>query len=562
MTTPTGAVTTVVVEPVTDVPHDLDLWPGAVWVGQIEQDTLTVDALDLVDGRRFTTARLLIRRSGTPVGFLEVPIVDGLVDTTDLRDRAHALPAVPATAPAAPAPAISVVICTRDRPDHLRTMLASLDVLDYPEFEVVVVDNNPPSGLTAAVVDEHVGVPVRVVDAPGQGLSVARNTGLRAAAHPIVAFTDDDVVVDAHWLTNIAAGFARDPRVACVCGMVPTSELLTPAQSYFDRRVGWAQHWAPATYDLREQLDDDLFPLHVSQFGTGANFAVRRDVAMQLGGFDEALGAGAPTGSGEDMDMFVRVLLSDHVLVREPSALIWHSHRRTAGELDAQLYNYAVGLTALMWKLVLRPRTALLVMRRVPAGFRHMRSVIVVDDAAARTADPALDHVTDREREGFLRGPWALMRARWAGRIAAPLKTPATALGRRLDIRHQTMWGDPPGPVVQAQMTSIAFVFGVLGLLGALPALPGAIRAVATLALVLLGPGALILSFYPRLPGYARAALIPVTGVAITILAVNLPLLLGVYRPTATMLVLAGVTAAGALLRRFWLSERAGRVAT
>lgn len=521
-----GSVMTVI-RPITELPAHLEPWSGAVWVSEIEIGEFVSGDLELVGGEQYTQARLLIRSSGIPLGFVQAPISNGYVDGAEVRDLGAKLPPVPAPPTRVVWPQISVVICTRDRPEHLRAMLRSLDVLDYPSFEVIVVDNNPSSGLTAGVVHEHVGVPVRLVDAPRQGLSVARNVGLRNADYDLVAYTDDDVVVDKDWLTRIAEGFGRDDRVACVCGMVPTSELLTPAQSYFDARVGWAERWSPETYSLDERLADPLFPLRVSEFGTGANFAVRRDVVLGIGGFDEALGAGAPAGSGEDMDMFVRVLLSDHLLVREPSALVWHSHRRTAPELEQQMFNYAVGLSAFMSKLMQQPRTGIMVLRRLPAGMRHFRDITVVDDPSARVADPGLADVTARERRGILRGPWELVRGRLSGRAAAPL-TPRSA---------------------QSGLPLIAFVFAVLGALGAIGWLPSPVRAVAVLLFVLLAPGALICAYCRALPVLVTRALVPVAGLATTILAVGVPLLAGFYKPPTTLLIMAGVTAAGAGVR-------------
>ncbi|PRC62799.1 glycosyl transferase family 2, partial [Mycobacterium sp. ITM-2017-0098] len=67
---------------------------------------------------------------------------------------------------------------------------------------------------------------------PRPGLSRARNTGLSAATGEVVAFTDDDVVVDRHWLSAIARGFSRGPAVSCVSGIVAAAELRTPAQAY------------------------------------------------------------------------------------------------------------------------------------------------------------------------------------------------------------------------------------------------------------------------------------------------------------------------------------------
>ena len=95
-------------------------------------------------------------------------------------------------------PMISVVVCTRNRPQSLLATLRSLTAMSYRPFEVVVVDNAPSSEATReAVLAEYGGDPrVRYVREPRPGLSCARNRGIEEAAADIVAFTDDDVIVD------------------------------------------------------------------------------------------------------------------------------------------------------------------------------------------------------------------------------------------------------------------------------------------------------------------------------------------------------------------------------
>ena len=175
-------------------------WDGAVWIGDIdlEQDLPESLVLDGSDG--YHRARLLIRRGPDPLGFVELDVVDGAVAADDARRAAMSLAQVPMPV-AVPEtdralPPITVVICTRDRVDHLQGALASVSALDYPDFEVVVVDNASPTDATQQYVLGLDDSRVRVVSEPTAGLSRARNTGLRAARHDIVAFTDDDVAVD------------------------------------------------------------------------------------------------------------------------------------------------------------------------------------------------------------------------------------------------------------------------------------------------------------------------------------------------------------------------------
>ena len=107
----------------------------------------------------------------------------------------------------------------------------------------------------------------------------------------------------------------------------------------------------PRVYDLRSGRDASaLYPYSAGIFGTGANFAVDRDLLMGLGGFDETLGAGTPAGGGEDLDAFVRVLRAHRSLVYEPSAVVWHRHRADPGAQRRQLFSYGTGLTPFLTK--------------------------------------------------------------------------------------------------------------------------------------------------------------------------------------------------------------------
>jgi len=402
-------------------------WPGALWVGQVEHDDLIPgEVIHLSDATGFGRARLLVRDSGRPRGFVEVPVQDGQIDADAVLLQADHFLKLPASVgrrhAAGAVPPISVVVCTRDRPDQLRDALGSLARLDYPDFEVLVVDNNPYVEATRAVVAEFAGaLPARVVNAPLPGLARARNVGVRAAQHDIVAFTDDDVLVDPNWLSGIARGFAAGEHVGCVTGMVASGELNSLPQWYFDRRVTWARNCNQAIFSIAAPPETDpLFPFRVGSFGTGANFALRRGLLYELGGFDEGLGAGSPTGGGEDIDMFVRVLRSGAELHYLPEALIWHRHRSDMASLTDQSRLYGRGLGAWLTKLVLHPSSLRMVLVRAWAGLRHLRSVN--DIPMQQEFETVLGSLGAVERRGVLTGPVALLRARLQGRAARPMR--------------------------------------------------------------------------------------------------------------------------------------------
>lgn len=366
-------------------------WPGATWITELDLAALSPAEFtaaaargELVcavrEARGYSRARVLIRDGLDPIAFVEAEITGGAV-RLPLPDR----PVRPAAEPAE-LPAVSVVLCTRERPDDLRGALASLLAMDYPDFEIVVVDNAPTTDGTALVVEDAGDPRVRRIVEPVPGLSSARNAGLRAAAHEIVAYTDDDVVADAGWLRGIARGFARSPEVACVCGTVPSGELRTLSQAYFDWRVSWGDRLTPRIFRLAEPPADlPLFPFQVAAYGTGANFAVRRAALEEIGVFDERLGAGTAARGGEDLDLFFRVLAGGRALAVEPAAIVWHRHRADNDALLQQARGYGVGLGAWLTKVVVTPdhrRLMLSVIRR------RLRAVGRVGAAYASVAAP------------------------------------------------------------------------------------------------------------------------------------------------------------------------------
>ncbi len=252
---------------------------------------------------------------------------------------------------------ISIVVCTRDRPDVLQECLRALVLVRYAPLEILVVDNAPTGDITKKVVSEFAEEDprIRYTCEPQPGLSRARNHGMAVAKFDLVAFTDDDVVVDPGWPAALAAGFAADPEAACMTGLVASRSLDTSAEFYFDSRYSWGESFAPRRYDLGPHRDRSaIYPYSAGIFGTGANFAVRRPEIDRLGGFDPLLGAGSPSRGGEDLDIFLRVILSGGRLCYLPAALVWHRHRASESALAEQVFDYGFGLGAYLAKRIMR----------------------------------------------------------------------------------------------------------------------------------------------------------------------------------------------------------------
>ena len=309
-------------------------------------------------------------------------------------------------------PFASVVVCTRNRPESVLVTLRSLLAMHYRPFEIVVIDNAPNSDATKdALLAAYAEDPrVRYVRELRPGLSCARNRGLAEAAGEIVAFTDDDVTVDPWWLNGIVRGFHAVPDVACVTGMAATAQLENAEQLYFHLREAWGAVCERRVFDLSENRDaSPLYPYSPGIFGAGANFAVSRTVMKEVGGFDEALGAGTVSGGGEDLEIFMRIILSGNRLVYEPAAIVSHYHRTDLAELTRQMRAYGTGNTAALAAIMLRvPRAR----RDVP--LRIVPGVLRIFTLNDRVKDnPTLPRgLMAKEVRGLLAGPWLYFKAR------------------------------------------------------------------------------------------------------------------------------------------------------
>jgi cellulose synthase/poly-beta-1,6-N-acetylglucosamine synthase-like glycosyltransferase len=229
---------------------------------------------------------------------------------------------------------VTVVVSSRDRPERLAAALAALRGALRPDDRALVVDSASTTPRTAEVA-QAAGFECVRVERPG--LSRARNAGVRAARTELMAFTDDDCTPARGWLERLSAPFA-DPTVGCVTGRVGAGGATGPGGSILERE-------APQTFaGLRDPYG----------IGHGANMAFRRAPLLELGLFDERLGAGSRLRSGEDADMFFRFLEAGWTAVYVPDALVTHEQWRDARALVKLRYGYGLGNGAYRMKIARR----------------------------------------------------------------------------------------------------------------------------------------------------------------------------------------------------------------
>ena len=265
---------------------------------------------------------------------------------------------------------VTIVVPTRNRTSMLRGCLGALQCVTHDPIEILVVDNGPADSSTRELVTALAGSDprIRYLYEPEPGVSRAGNRGMAEARFDIVAFMPDDALADPGWPSAIAAGFALDPETVCVTGLVASASLDSGSERYFDALYEWGRVSEPRRFDLAEHRDPSpLYPFRAWLFGTGANCGVRRSAVARVGGLDPLLGPGAPGRGGEDLDIFVRLVLAGGRICHLPSALIWHRHRADTQALGEQLFSYGFGLGAYLAKHAMN--------RNLPIGVLVLRAV-------------------------------------------------------------------------------------------------------------------------------------------------------------------------------------------
>lgn len=204
-----------------------------------------------------------------------------------------------------PWPRISVIVCTHNGARVIRDCLEGLLNVDYPNFEVIVV-NDGSTDNTAAIVREY---DVTLITTQKGGLSAARNRGLEAATGEIVAYLDDDAWPDPSWLTYLAATFVRTTH-AGVCG----PNLPPPGQGSIADCVAHSPG-GPIHVLLTDEEAEHI---------PGCNMAFRKDALEAIGGFDPQFRV-----AGDDVDVCWRLRERGWTLGYSPGAMVWHRRRNS-----------------------------------------------------------------------------------------------------------------------------------------------------------------------------------------------------------------------------------------
>jgi len=358
-------------------------------------------------------------RAAVEAGLVRHLADDGIGDPSDLPPDGRQHRCLQRLEPGPNAPRVSVIVPTHNRAGVLVDCLRSLQACTYPDFEVLVVDNGAEDSTTRSLVTQSFAddARIRYLEIPSPGASLARNAGARQATGDLLAFTDDDAVVDPLWLRALVAPFVADPTAVCVSGLTLPSDLSTPAQLDFEAYGGMALGYEAKVYHLAERPTEvRLYPYSAGIFGASNNVAFRKDDLLALGGFDEHLGPGTAAFGAEDLDLFLAAIRTGRRIVYEPSAVVRHAHRATYQDLYWQVFTYSAGFTAYLTKWAVRDRRVRReLLGRVPG---LLPSALLDRQRGPAATDGPEYPPTLRwlERAGYLYGPVAYARSRWRSR--------------------------------------------------------------------------------------------------------------------------------------------------
>lgn len=220
--------------------------------------------------------------------------------------------------PDAVLPAVSIVICTRNRSASLRRIFDAVASLDFSGIsgraELIIVDNGSTdeTKIVVAAFRNRAPLPVIYVYEGHPGLAAARNSGILQAAHQVILFTDDDCLPDRDWLLTAARLFSTG-LLQVIGGRV---ELYNPEHLDLSIKTSPVEDRLQGVGGLLGFVHD-------------ANLAIGRPVIDRIGWFDVRFGAGTPLKSAEDTEFIYRAFRAGLPVLYKPDLVVWHDHGRS-----------------------------------------------------------------------------------------------------------------------------------------------------------------------------------------------------------------------------------------
>ena len=225
---------------------------------------------------------------------------------------------------------ISIVIPTHNRKELLHRCLEAATQQDYPDYEVIVVDDGSTDGTGEMVRREFPQVRY-IRQEPNRGPAAARNQGIEVATGEIIAFTDDDCLIPVDFLSRLADGYRRYPKVAGVGGYQEAPDEVLHHNPF-------ARYEAYMTRQFYKAAPQEYLGGFECPAGGTNSMSYLKNVLLEVGGFDESF----PCAAGEDADLKWRIVEKGYQLLYIPVKVI-HLHPYSLRSFWSQQVRRGVG---------------------------------------------------------------------------------------------------------------------------------------------------------------------------------------------------------------------------
>lgn len=222
-----------------------------------------------------------------------------------------------------PSPNITLIICTYNRAEYLDDTLHSLlqQPVENIVTELLVVNNNSTDN-TPEVVAKHreqadpSAFRISYFEEAEQGLSFARNRGIKEAASEHIVFVDDDIRAEQHFIENWINFFETYPNYHAAGGQIRVQ--------FDDHKPKWASHYLLSLFGYHN-LGKKVREYPGNKYPFGGNMGFRKELFEETGLFDTDLGRkGDQLTANEEKDLFNRVKSLGEPILYLPKALLYH----------------------------------------------------------------------------------------------------------------------------------------------------------------------------------------------------------------------------------------------
>ena len=227
---------------------------------------------------------------------------------------------------------LSIIICTYNRAKYIGPLLDSISKNDYPtsDYEIILVDNNCTDntrGVCEQFVATHPEIRLRYVVETEQGLSAARNKGIKEAKGEVIIYVDDDALVDTDYIRIYAEHFAAHPETMAAGGPIePLYETQEPS---------WMSPYTKALLTAWMNYGDKVREYPNGRYPGGGNAAYRKVVFDKVGLFNTKLGRkGTALLASEEKDIFDKMKALGMLVLYLPSPVLHHIIPQTKLEED------------------------------------------------------------------------------------------------------------------------------------------------------------------------------------------------------------------------------------